>query len=351
VTALAAEADSFSGDKRLTRAQPGPGRDVACPVTVGIVLAAVRADDDVLPWPSAASAAGMAVEAGAAGNYEDHSPSGAFSLGDEDPGELSPGGIQYRPVAPSFLCDIPSWFLNGATSRGGQTADEKVLQRQDVVWERLSLHVGDDDHIPTAALPLELQCLHPARHWPMLPDLELADSLKPGMCPSTGIDRHPPGTVSGGEPYLVEPLVGLEPRVADLASSGIGTSEEGSEGCIEAAEGLLLGGEGMPSLPIRVASPDLSELGGLVVVADPHPALAPGVSPFLKSRVVQVAVVAQQPDRATALRDCRVGAELQGPSHETITQLMPPACRRHVTTRFGAAPIPRPKRFGPPGGY
>src|SRR5215207_7428022 len=133
VTVLAADADSFSGDKRLTRAQSGPARDVACPVAVGILLAAVRADDDFLLWSGAACATRVAVEAGVAGVNADHSPSSAFSLGDEDSGESSPAGIQDRPVEPGLLCDIPPRFLNGAPSRGGQTADVKVLQRQHVI--------------------------------------------------------------------------------------------------------------------------------------------------------------------------------------------------------------------------
>src|SRR5215207_7466712 len=113
VTVLAAEADSFSGDMRLTRAQPGPGCDVACPVEVGVLRAAAGADDGVLPWPGAARAAGVAVAAGVAGVHADHSPSGALSLGDEDAGELSPAGVQDGPVEPGLLGDIPSGFLDG----------------------------------------------------------------------------------------------------------------------------------------------------------------------------------------------------------------------------------------------
>ncbi len=40
MTALPVETGSFSGDERLTRAQPGPGCDVARPIKVGVVLAA-----------------------------------------------------------------------------------------------------------------------------------------------------------------------------------------------------------------------------------------------------------------------------------------------------------------------
>jgi hypothetical protein len=68
----------------------------------------------------------------------------------------------------------------------------------------------------------------------------------------------------------------------------------------------------MPALSYRVVPPDLPELRGLVVVADPHSTLAPGTSPFLKGGVVQVAVIAQQPDRATLLWAGRIGSELEG---------------------------------------
>jgi hypothetical protein len=40
VTALPADAGSFSSRGGLTRAQPGPGGDVACPIEVGVQLAA-----------------------------------------------------------------------------------------------------------------------------------------------------------------------------------------------------------------------------------------------------------------------------------------------------------------------
>src|SRR5512132_975726 len=48
----------------LTRAQPGPGGDVASPVQVGVQLAVDRADDGVLPGPAAAGAADVAVDRG-----------------------------------------------------------------------------------------------------------------------------------------------------------------------------------------------------------------------------------------------------------------------------------------------
>ena len=77
------------------------------------------------------------------------------------------------------------------------------------------------------------------------------------------LGRLPLGTVSGDEQDLVEPLVGLEPRVADLSCLGLGRLKEGARRSREATEGLLLGGERMPTLPLRVGRADLPELGGL----------------------------------------------------------------------------------------
>ena len=84
-------------------------------------------------------------------------------------------------------------------------------------WERLGVRFGDDDHVPTAILPIELQRLYLALDWPMLLDLEVSDRLEGRVCPAVGVGRLPLGAVSGDEQHLVEPLVGLEPRVADLA--------------------------------------------------------------------------------------------------------------------------------------
>jgi hypothetical protein len=109
----------------------------------------------------------------------------------------------------------------------------------------------------------------------MLADLELSDRLEGGVRPAAAVGWLPLSAVPGDKRHLVEPLVGLEPRVADLPLPVLGlrvdvvgltlgsslpflgrlrAPEEGSEGGVEPAEGLLLGGEGVPSLPVRSAS-------------------------------------------------------------------------------------------------
>jgi hypothetical protein len=149
-------------------------------------------------------------------------------------------------------------------------------------WQRHGLSLGDDDHIPAAALPLELQRLDPPDHRPMLVHLDSPDRLEAGMRPSVTAGRLPPGTVPGDKQHLVEPLTGLEAWVADpprVPHGVAGTSEVGGEGRVEAAEGLLLGGEGVAALPIRVGGADLLELRRLVAVGDADLAQAPGLAP------------------------------------------------------------------------
>ena len=86
--------------------QPGPGRDVACPVDIGVYRPAGRADHRVLPGPGASGPAGVAVDRGVGGVHDDDSPSGAFSLGGEDGRELAPAGIEDCPVSPAFCATL-----------------------------------------------------------------------------------------------------------------------------------------------------------------------------------------------------------------------------------------------------
>src|SRR5215211_343408 len=133
VTALPAEAGSFSSRGGLTRAQPGPGCDVACPVDIGVYRPADGADHRVLPGPGASGPAGVAVDRGVGGVHEDDSPSGAFSLGGEDGRELAPAGIEDCPVESGLLRDRPARCLDGAAGRGGHVGHTQIFQRQLVV--------------------------------------------------------------------------------------------------------------------------------------------------------------------------------------------------------------------------
>src|SRR4029453_15868065 len=133
VTALPAEAGSFSSRGGLTRAQPGPGCDVACPVDIGVYRPADGANHRVLPGPGTSGPAGVAVDRGVGGVHEDDSPSGAFSLGGEDGRELAPAGIEDRPVESGLLRDRPARCLDGAPGRGRHVGHTEVFQRQRVV--------------------------------------------------------------------------------------------------------------------------------------------------------------------------------------------------------------------------
>ena len=134
---------------------------------------------------------------------------------------------------------------------------------------------------------------------------------------------HPPGSagvrfraVPGDETDLAEPAVGLEPRITRLPlppRSGV----EGGEHGAEPTQRLLLSGERVAPLPVRVGAAYLFQLGGLHVVANADPADAPRLPALLQRRVVQIAVISEQPRRASFLRACRVGAEFKSAPRRT----------------------------------
>src|SRR5918995_995349 len=382
VTALPAGAGSFSSRGGLTRAQPGPGGDVAGPIQVGVQGAVDRADDGVPARPGAAGPAGMAVDRGKSRVHEHDSPSGTFSLGCDVAARVLHGaggrgghgghaevfegesvaGVDQRPgglvveVAP-LVAESAPLFGEGppqpsAVAGAGPGAGLAALQVGDSLlsgveeprvgddlavaggqeprhaqvdpdrtaggWQQHGLDVGDNDHIPAAVLPLELQRLHPTNHRSMLPDFDSADRLEAGMGPAATIGRVPPGAVPGDELYLVEALIGFEPRVTDppdLPFQVASTPEVNSEHGIEAAKGLLLGGEGVATLPKRVGGANGFKLRRLVAVGHLHLLHAPGVTALGESGVVQVTVVGQQPNRPALLRTGGVGAQLVSASH------------------------------------
>ena len=91
--------------------------------------------------------------------------------------------------------------------------------------------------------------------------------------PATTGSRAPARAVTVDEPHLIEPAVRLEPGIAGLRPPGPGTVEEHPEHGVQPAQGLLLGGERMPSLPVRVGPAYLLQLRRLHAVgrhADPH---------------------------------------------------------------------------------
>src|SRR5262249_39300204 len=80
------------------------------------------------------------------------------------------------------------------------------------------------------------------------------------------------------------------------------------------AQGLLLGGERVPPLTLRVGPAYLLQLRRLHAVGDADMAHRPRLTPFLQRGVVQVAMVSQKLHRAALLRPRWVGAELVGSS-------------------------------------
>ena len=184
--------------------------------------------------------------------------------------------------------------------------------------QRHGLNVGDDDHIPAPALPLELQRLDPTQHLSVLVHLDPPDRLEAGIRPPGVAGRLPPGAVPGHEQHLVEALIRLEPRIASPPPLPLGvadTPEIGGEHDVEAAENLLLGSERMATLPAGIRGADLLELRRLIAVSDPDPLHTPGFAALGEGGVIQVAVVSQQLRRPALLRTREVGTQLVGASH------------------------------------
>src|SRR5260370_12879620 len=181
--------------------------------------------------------------------------------------------------------------------------------------KRNRLSLADHDDIPAAVLALGLQRLDGAANLAVLPHLDRPDRLEGGVRPRPGVALLPLRAVPGHEQDLAESLVRLEPRVARGLLPGLTTVIERGEHGVEPAQSLLLGGERVPPLTVRVGCADLLELGGLDSAGDglvPHP---PCLAAFHQRGVVQVAVICQQPPCAALLGQGRVGAELVGSSH------------------------------------
>jgi len=147
----------------------------------------------------------------------------------------------------------------------------------------------------------------------VLADLDRADSLQCGARPAAAVCRDPLGPIAVDEPDLPEPGVRLEPGIARLLAPVPlrvrGTPEERGERIVESAEGLLLGGERVHTLPAWVSLANVLKLGRLHPVGHgclPH---TPRLATLLERGVVQVAVVVHQLHRAPLLRARRVGAD------------------------------------------
>src|SRR6266536_2765177 len=179
--------------------------------------------------------------------------------------------------------------------------------------QRYGLGLGGCDDVPPAPLALELEGLDRAGDRPVLADLDRADRLERCLRPPAISGRLPLGAITGDEHRLAETAVRLEARISSAALSR--AVVERVEYGVEPAQGLLLGGERVAPLPVRVRLPDFLELPGLHAVGDADVTHLPRLAALFQRGVVQVAVVGQQPCRAVLLGSRRVGAELVGSSH------------------------------------
>jgi hypothetical protein len=155
--------------------------------------------------------------------------------------------------------------------------------------------------------------LHRPGDRPVLADLDRANGLERRPCPAVDRSWGPFCAIPGDESSLAEPAVGLEPWIASF--SLLRPRIKGGEHGVEPTQGLLLGGERVPPLALRIAPADLPQLRGLHPVANADPAHAPRLTALLQCRVVQVAVIGEQPHCSCFLRACGVGAELKGAPH------------------------------------
>src|SRR4029450_12088951 len=122
--------------------------------------------------------------------------------------------------------------------------------------------------------------------------------VEAGIGPAAVVGRLPLGAGAGHEQHLVEALIGLEPRIANASNASLGVAgapEVGGEHDVEAGKGLVVGGEGVATLPARVGGADFLELGRLVAVGDADLVDPPGLAALGEGGGVQVAVVGRQP--------------------------------------------------------
>ena len=124
--------------------------------------------------------------------------------------------------------------------------------------QRLGGLLGHHDHIPAAVIPFELQRFTrplTARCWLTL----LRPTAWKVACRPATVGRLPLGAVGGDEQDLVEPLVGLEPRIARVGRllaarsrppGGLHPLEERREGGVQPPQRLLLRGERMPPMAV-----------------------------------------------------------------------------------------------------
>jgi hypothetical protein len=123
-------------------------------------------------------------------------------------------------------------------------------------WEGYGVSVSGNDYIPAAVFPLKLERFHRPGDWPVLAHFDRADGLERCPRPPVGRGGGPLRAVPCDETDLREPAVGLEPRIARL--SLLRPRIKGGEHGVEPTQGLLLSGERMAPLAVRVGAADLA---------------------------------------------------------------------------------------------
>ena len=107
VTALPPEGASFSNCRgSLTRAQPGPGRDIQCSVRIRVDHAVNWTNDDILVRARASASAQVTADARPSRVHEHHSPASFRRFAGKDAGELRPARVKDRLVQPGLSASL-----------------------------------------------------------------------------------------------------------------------------------------------------------------------------------------------------------------------------------------------------
>ncbi len=207
----------------------------------------------------------------------------------------------------------PARILNVRTvGGGGEVGDAHIdtgAPPSSGQWISGYLVTGEDQH-PVAALSADLDRLDSTYHLPVCGDLDVPDALQIN---AVGVPV-PAGTVTVlGPLHTVKPASAFKPWISRLPTA-FHPSEKTVESLIKPAQRGLLTRE-RPHRHIRASTTDLTQLGGLIPVADGGLAMRPGLPTLLQRRVVKLSMGFQTRRQSHVLARCRTHPKLVSPPH------------------------------------
>src|SRR5215472_2650794 len=177
----------------------------------------------------------------------------------------------------SRIVDLPAIRKSDKTVHPDIQADLLGRLRQ-----RDGVPLDGKTHVPVVYVPLDRNCFDLALHRPVQLDLDQTGALDTQLA----VIEQSAAIAVGGKGDAVVPPERTEAREAGFLAASY-PSEERLEGLIQPAQHILTAGEvGQSDQPF---GPHGLQLVGLVVVVDALAAHFPGVAPFLKGGVVEVA--------------------------------------------------------------